>query len=120
MNFDWDDVILSENRVQQALLHLNGCYPDLVWYRISSSGTGLHVVIAELDSDLNLVPLSYSDDEQFEMRKLLSAPPYELECGGRLRADRERSAHGFRIGRIFSHKNEKISGGWNWWTPNTN
>ena len=113
MNFDWDDVSLDHPQVIRALSELNSEFGfGRVWYRISSSGTGLHVIIADVAPNLTLLPLTFDDDFVFSWRQKLSAKPYGLECSGRLRADQERFAHGFRIGRIFSTKNNLESGPW--------
>ena len=108
LNFDWDDVSSDDVIVIKALRLLDSAFGSgRVWYRLSSSGTGLHVMVAEL------VPID--DDEQLVLawRQKLMDDPYGLECDGRFRADRERLSHGFRIGRIFRTKNHATSGRWN-------
>lgn len=108
LNFDWDDVSLDYPTVQQALSQLATQFPDQVWYRISSSGTGLHVLVAELSPELELIPANLPAEEVMTIRSQFWAPAPEgfgLECGGRLRADRERLSHGFSIGRLFAVKN---------------
>jgi hypothetical protein len=119
MNFDWDDVSISNPQVIMALNQLNKKFGlGKVWYRTSSSGTGLHVMIADLypvnknPHHLELRPFDFSDDLVFQWRQYLAAEPFGLECSGRLTADRERAAHGFRIGRIFFNKNGNNSGPW--------
>lgn len=108
LNFDWDDVTLDHPTVQQALSQLATQFPDQVWYRVSSSGTGLHVLVAELSPELELIPVDFPAEKVMAIRSQFWTPAPEgfgLECGGRLRADRERLAHGFSIGRLFSVKN---------------
>lgn len=113
LTFDWDDVSISNSKVQQALSQLTEYFgPERVWYRISSSGQGLHVLVGELDNKLILRPMTVDDPEAFHWRSYFHEPPFELECGGRLRADNERYAHGFPVGRLFSHKNDSESGPW--------
>jgi len=115
LNFDWDDVSLDHPTVQQALSQLATTFPDQVWYRVSSSGTGLHVLVAELSPELELIPVDFSPQEVMEIRSQFWTPAPEgfgLECGGRLRADRERLAHGFSIGRLFAFKNQNQTGKW--------
>jgi len=113
LNFDWDDVSIDDPTVQQALSHLATTFPDQVWYRVSSSGTGLHVLVAELSPELELIPVSFAPDQVMELRSQYWDPTgFGLECGGRLRADRERLAHGFSIGRLFAVKNNRETGGW--------
>ena len=41
LTFDWDDVSIIDMKVQDALNDLDKDFPSKVWYRISSSGTGL-------------------------------------------------------------------------------
>ena len=55
LSFDWDGVLRGEPLVEDAL---NSLAEDFGWtrvfYRTSSSGTGLHILIAELSLDMNL------------------------------------------------------------------
>ena len=51
LTFDWDDVSITDTKVQAALNDLDKDFPSKVWYRLSSSGTGLHVIIGELSYD---------------------------------------------------------------------
>ena len=51
LTFDWDDVNFDHPKVQNALKHLCQIFDNKVWYRISSSGSGLHIIIAELTYD---------------------------------------------------------------------
>lgn len=119
LNFDWDDVSSDDVIVVKALRLLDSAFGSgRVWYRLSSSGTGLHVMVAELvpidDAyDLRLVPVDFDEQLVLEWRQKLMDDPYGLECDGRFRADRERLSHGFRIGRIFGTKNLATSGRWN-------
>lgn len=113
LSFDWDDVSIDNKTVQQALCQLTAEYgPEMVWYRVSSSGQGLHVLVAGIDEQFHLRPVSIPETESFRWRTHFFEPPYELECGGRLRADNERCAHGFSTGRLFSHKNQTSAGEW--------
>lgn len=113
LNFDWDDVSIDNPIVQKALSQLATTFPDQVWYRVSSSGTGLHVLVAELSPELELIPRSFSAVEVMQFRSQYWDPQgFGLECGGRLRADRERLAHGFSIGRLFAVKNNQETGSW--------
>ena len=113
LTFDWDDVSISNSKVQQALSQLTEYFgPERVWYRISSSGQGLHVLVGELDNKLILRPMTVEEPDAFRWRSYFHSPPFELECGGRLRADNVRQAHGFPTGRLFSHKDEHEAGPW--------
>ena len=115
LNFDWDDVSFDNLVVQQAFSHLATRYPDQIWWRVSSSGTGLHVMVAELSPELTLIPRQFPEAEVIAIRSQFHGAPYHLECGGRLRADGERRAHGFSIGRLFAHKNGATAGEWRPW-----
>ena len=117
LTFDWDDVSINDPIVLEALAELSSRYPPRVWYRISSSGTGLHLIIAELlwDSStgtMQVTPVDFSESETFRIRTEFSAPPWGLECRGRLISDSVRSVNGYRTGRLFSAKNNNLAGGW--------
>ena len=52
LTFDWDDVSLDTPIVKGAIKELVFLFGEgNVWYRISSSGTGLHLVVANLKWD---------------------------------------------------------------------
>jgi len=119
LNFDWDDVLPDHQvslNAMDVLIESFGL--GKVWYRISSSGTGMHVMIADLiprsqeGYTLDLVPQDYEEAFVLRWRKHFLQLPFSLECQGRLNADRERSANGFRIGRIFKNKNGASAGVW--------
>ena len=113
LNFDWDDILPTDELAQVALQALQDAFGiGKVWHRLSSSRTGMHIMIAELSENLDLVPLDYDHSFVIHWRNVFLDPPYSLECQGRLKADRERSSHGFRIGRIFKSKNGATSGEW--------
>ena len=119
LNFDWDDILPDHQTAISAFEVLKDSFGiGRVWYRLSSSGTGLHVMIADLvprpadPYTLDLVPKDYEDDFVLQWRNHFLQPPHSLECQGRLRADSERRSHGFRIGRIFKSKNKATSGEW--------
>ena len=55
LTFDWDDVEQDEPIVQTALQELQQRFGvGTIWYRISSSGEGIHVIIANLSWNANL------------------------------------------------------------------
>ncbi len=118
LTFDWDDVTPNEEKVKNAFSDLNEMFGvGNVWYRISSSQTGLHIVIAEGNysketSSIYLTPKEFDEDEVMQFRKLFSYPPYELECNGRLVTDSLRRSGGTTWGRIFTVKNGNKSGEW--------
>jgi len=117
LTFDWDDVEISDPIVQRAMQELSERFPLRVWYRISSSGTGLHLVIAELVWDsttgtMQVTPIDLPESETFRIRTEFSAPPWGLECRGRLISDSVRTQNGYRTGRLFSAKNNNLAGGW--------
>ena len=117
LNFDWDDILPSDSKAVDALNILRDNFGlGNVWYRLSSSSEGMHVMIADLVPRtpycLDLVPTDYDHSFVLSWRNHFLNPPYSLECQGRLNADKERSSHGFRIGRIFLNKNNNTSGEW--------
>jgi hypothetical protein len=116
LTFDWDDVGISDKVVQKALAELNSDFSQRVWYRVSSSGTGLHVIIAELAYDtsfgLILNPIKMPVETQFEYRAKYSEKPWNLECAGRFFSDQVRSSEGFRTSRVFVSKNGMQAGEW--------
>ena len=116
LTFDWDDVSIDNKTVQRALSQLAESFgPERVWYRVSSSGQGLHVLVGELDDTHQLQPLAVEFDTAWSWRTHFFNDPFKLECGGRLRSDNERQAHGFPIGRLFSHKDDQTAGPWQYW-----
>ena len=49
LTFDWDDASLDDELVQSGLQLLTTLFPiENIWVRVSSSKTGLHVMIGEL------------------------------------------------------------------------
>lgn len=118
LTFDWDDVSLETPNVQKAIKELVSLYGEgNVWYRISSSGTGLHLVIANLtwDAELmksNLTPQEFEVEEVMAIRNLFADEPWKLECRGRLITDSMRQQGGTTWGRIFTMKNSNKSGEW--------
>lgn len=118
LTFDWDDVELSDPVVVKALSELNHRFGyGNVWYRISSSNTGLHVVIARLEysfatGNMVLEPTLISPEVQKEIRQEFSEEPWFLECKGRLISDSVRNDHGFRTGRLFWAKNNNVAQEW--------
>ena len=49
LTFDWDDISFDDERVIDALNQLTDIFGmGSVWYRVSSSGNGLHVMIGEI------------------------------------------------------------------------
>ena len=120
LSFDWDDVCISDTKVQQALRELNKDFAQRVWYRVSSSGTGLHVIIGELSYDtlfgMIFNPLQVAQEVQFEYREKFSQDPWNLECLGRFFSDQVRSQEGFRTSRVFISKNGKQAGEWQHFT----
>lgn len=117
LTFDWDDVSITDPIVQSALAELDSRYPLRVWYRVSSSGAGLHLVIAELVWDsstgtMQTQPVDFPESLTLEIRAEFSEPPWGLECRGRLISDSVRTQNGYRTGRLFSAKNQNLAGGW--------
>ena len=113
LTFDWDDLTIENNRVQNALNELALIFgDDKVWYRVSSSGKGLHIMIADIILDEEsgesiLQPIEMDSEMQIEYRK-----SFDLECRGRLISDSVRKTQGFRTSRIFRTKNGKNVSKW--------
>tara|TARA_S200002703_G_scaffold523_1_gene935 strand:- start:40198 stop:40569 length:372 start_codon:yes stop_codon:yes gene_type:complete len=113
LTFDWDDISLTDDKVQAELEWL--CIEfgeEWVWVRESSSKTGLHVMIAELQlnpqtKEFQLIPLPMSVDKQMQYREKT-----EIECRGRFFSDLFRKEMGLRTSRIFSVKNGLDVGKW--------
>ena len=117
LTFDWDDVSLDDQHVKSALQYLaNEFGSTVVWLRESSSGNGLHIIIAEMTLNEggwpSLVPLPIESDEQMVWRHKLADKPWELECRGRFVSDTLRQEVGLRTGRTFKVKNGSLSGPW--------
>jgi hypothetical protein len=113
LTFDWDDVTLDAPEVQKELDWLCEVFgDDYVWYRLSSSKTGLHVMIGEIvyntqTCTFDVVPLPMSVEKQMEFRERT-----EIECRGRFFSDLFRKEMGLRTSRVFSTKNGNRVGEW--------
>ena len=81
-------------RSSRCLERFRQGFSSKVWYRISSSGTGLHVIIGELSYDtlfgMVFNPVEIKPDTQFTYRKKFSDEPWSLECEGRMYSDQVR------------------------------
>ncbi len=113
LTFDWDDISFDDEKVIDSLNELKSIFGDgSIWYRISSSGNGLHVMVGEIILDENsgdtiLQPIPMDSQTQIEYRKM-----FDLECRGRLISDSVRKKQGFRTSRIFTTKNGKSVSKW--------
>tara|TARA_S200002703_G_scaffold135239_1_gene124012 strand:+ start:116 stop:487 length:372 start_codon:yes stop_codon:yes gene_type:complete len=113
LTFDWDDISLEAPEVQRELEWLCEVFgEDYVWYRVSSSKTGLHVMIGEIiyntqSCTFDVVPLPMSVEKQMEFRERT-----EIECRGRFFSDLFRKEMGLRTSRVFSTKNGNRVGEW--------
>tara|TARA_R110002110_G_scaffold142711_4_gene331022 strand:- start:4071 stop:4442 length:372 start_codon:yes stop_codon:yes gene_type:complete len=118
LTFDWDDVSLDSSIVNDAMGELVFLFSKgNVWYRTSSSGTGLHLVIANLEWDAEtmqpiLTPKDLEEEIVMSIRKRFRDEPWNLECNGRLRTDFGRQSGGTVWGRVFTLKNGNVSGEW--------
>lgn len=118
LTLDLDDISIEDSEVIELMNWLSKEFgSESVWYRKSSSGDGLHVmiahlVIAKLTGVPSLMPILMSVDEQMEYRNKI-----KLECRGRRISDSYRKEVGLRTSRIFSVKNGKESGQWQKWKP---
>ncbi len=119
LTFDLDDMTIEDEKVIYLLNWLCDEFgTENVWYRISSSGDGLHVMIGELViSNITgipeLNPILLSTEEQMKYRTQV-----ELECRGRRISDSYRKQVGMRTSRIFKTKNGNNSGDWVKWVSN--
>lgn len=113
LTFDWDDISLEAPEVQRELEWLCEVFgEDYVWYRLSSSKKGLHVMIGEIiyntqSCTFDVVPLPMSVEKQMEFRERT-----EIECRGRFFSDLFRKEMGLRTSRVFSTKNGNRVGEW--------
>ena len=112
LTFDWDGVGLDDEIVRAELNALCEEFgDDFVWYRESSSYTGLHVVIGELKLDslgnFDIVPVPMPPSEQMRHREMS-----KLECKGRFFSDTIRKKVGLRTSRVFKVKNGRVVGPW--------
>tara|TARA_R110002012_G_scaffold318539_1_gene537149 strand:- start:6158 stop:6529 length:372 start_codon:yes stop_codon:yes gene_type:complete len=118
LTFDWDDIEPNHIKVKEAFIKLNEIFGHgNVWHRVSSSGTGLHLVIGTASfnkktASIIISPIDFSDDEVFNYRTMFSSSAWELECNGRLITDGLRRQAGTTWGRIFTVKNGNVSGEW--------
>ncbi len=113
LTFDWDNVSIDDGIVQAELEWLCEEFgEDYVWYRESSSKTGLHVLIGQIELhpitlEFNIIPLKMGVEKQLEYRETT-----QIECRGRFFSDLFRKKMGLRTSRIFSTKNGRDVGKW--------
>lgn len=116
LTFDLDDMSIDDERVVKLLNWLLDEFgSEYVWFRTSSSGDGLHVMIAELVYSESLgipelVPILFPTDVQMKYREMV-----EIECRGRRISDSYRKQVGMRTSRVFKMKNGRESGEWEKW-----
>jgi hypothetical protein len=118
LTFDWDDVDIKDESVIYELNKLYDIFgKNKVWYRESSSKTGLHIMIAELKWDLKsadfiLEPEPMNVDKQLKYREECS-----IECRGRMFSDLFRKEMGLRTSRVFAVKNGNNVNEWKTYNP---
>jgi|TARA_R110002020_G_scaffold282188_3_gene497815 hypothetical protein len=116
LTFDWDNLTLEDEEVIQALNYLVDEFgTESVWVRVSSSGTGLHILIGKLILDeftgfptLSPIPMGVEEQMQYRLAD-------KLECRGRRISDSYRKKVGMRTSRIFQNKNGNPTGEWKKW-----
>jgi len=116
LTFDWDDASLDDDLVQSGLKLLTTLFPiENIWVRVSSSKTGLHVMIGELVwntflGESILTPIDMSVEDQLRYRHQFV--DYGLECSGRLISDTVRQSTTLQTSRVFGIKNGNRSEAW--------
>lgn len=131
LTFDWDDRTPEDPLVIRALAELAHRFgASRVHYRISSSGTGLHVLIGSYRFDprtrsVSLAPAPMPVSQQFALRAEFGAEPWvddngPLECPGRFISDSTRADAGLATSRIFGVKTDvdgtpAVCGPWRTW-----
>ena len=118
LTFDWDGVGIEDELVNVELQELFEFFGEgKVWYRISSSGNGIHVMIADMyyeptTNQVLLKPIPLESKTQMEFRKKSL-----LECQGRFISDIHRMRNGLRTSRVFIVKNGFKSSEWKSYYP---
>ena len=108
LTFDWDDASLDDELVQSSLQLLTTLFPiENIWVRVSSSKTGLHVMIGELLwntflGESILTPIKMSVEDQMQYRHQFV--DFGLECSGRLISDTVRQSTTLQTSRVFGIK----------------
>ena len=116
LTFDWDDASLDDELVQSGLQLLTTLFPiENIWIRVSSSKTGLHVMIGELLwntflGESILTPIQMSVEDQMRYRHQFV--DFGLECSGRLISDTVRQSTTLQTSRVFGIKNGNRSEAW--------
>ena len=116
LTFDWDDASLEDELVQSGLHLLTTLFPiENIWIRVSSSKTGLHVMIGELLwntflGESILTPIDMSVEDQMRYRHQFVE--FGLECSGRLISDTVRQTTTLQTSRVFGIKNGNRSESW--------
>ena len=118
LTFDWDGVSIEDELVNVELEELFDFFGEgKVWYRISSSGNGIHVMIADMyyeptTNQVLLKPIPLESKTQMDFRKKSL-----LECQGRFISDIHRMRNGLRTSRVFIVKNGSKSSEWKSYYP---
>ena len=116
LTFDCDDASLDDELVQSGLQLLTTLFPiENIWVRVSSSKTGLHVMIGELLwntflGESILTPIKMSVEDQMRYRHQFV--DFGLECSGRLISDTVRQSTTLQTSRVFGIKNGNRSEAW--------
>ena len=116
LTFDWDDASLEDELVQSGLQLLTTLFPiENIWIRVSSSKTGLHIMIGELLwntflGESILTPIDMSVEDQMRYRHQFVE--FGLECSGRLISDTVRQTTTLQTSRVFGIKNGNRSEAW--------
>ena len=116
LTFDWDDASLEDELVQSGLHLLTTLFPiENIWIRVSSSKTGLHVMIGELRwntflGESILTPIDMSVEDHMRYRQQFV--DFGLECVGRLISDTVRQTTTLQTSRVFGIKNGNRSEAW--------
>ena len=116
LTFDWDYASLDDELVQSGLQLLTTLFPiENIWVRVSSSKTGLHVMIGELLwntflGESILTPIKMSVEDQMRYRHQFV--DFGLECSGRLISDTVRQSTTLQTSRVFGIKNGNRSEAW--------
>ena len=110
LTFDWDSVGLEDTIVQNGLAKLSEDFPTYdIYYRISSSQTGIHAIVSPPNSQTP-TPLEMESEKALDYRKEMVS--FGLEDEWRLKGDIVRVSRGLPTCQLWEWKDGKQAGAW--------
>ena len=110
LTFDWDGVSIQDALVQSGLAKLSEDFPTYdIYYRISSSQTGIHAIVSPPNSQTP-TPIEMDSEDALNYRKQMVS--FGLEDEWRLKGDIVRVNRGLPTSQLWEWKDGKQAGEW--------